>query len=208
MYKSGLVNITVNKSEVVGQGTNFSTYVTVGDLFKLTNEAVWYQVGAVNSATNLTLSSVYANSQYSASTALNGMQYQIVRDYTPHKEFPEMGINDANLAYIFTKAIRMVDESFYKDNVKHIATNYTATTTDKVIVVSNNPDPALTVTVPQATAGSKGRIIRIINNTASDVVATANATPDLINDAVSTLLTTRYQTLDIQVATANLWIKI
>jgi len=194
VYNSGSVRVKVGSSEVKGYGTSFTTYVSVGDIFKLTSENVFYTVAAVTTATVLTLSSRYANStyqtgrtentgtailgdttysgildntpviqskvtlrvvgkekfidngagvltgslggtgtigyddgswaittgadpggtkiitaSYNSGNTLNGQSYQIVRDYTTNYNLPEADPVDKNLAYIYTKAIRMID---------------------------------------------------------------------------------------------------
>ena len=49
------------------------------------------------------------------------MSYQIVTDYTPNYNFPEMSTVDLNFQHIFTKSIRMVDEKLYNASVNSLA---------------------------------------------------------------------------------------
>lgn len=179
--------------------------VLTGDGSPAGSGTIDYDTGSwsITLGTDLTATATVVASYFSGDT-LSAVPYQIFVDYTPNKEFPEMSVSDMNFAHIFTKAMRMIDSAFYTDNVKHVSADYTATTTDKVIVVN----ASVTITLPSATAGSKGRVVRIINNTASTITATAYATPDLLNGVVSTLLTSQYQVLDAQIATTNLWIRI
>jgi len=194
IYNSGSAKIKVGSAEVKGNNTSFTTYVSVGNIFKLTSENVFYTVAAITNSTSLTLSSRYANtahqtarvkrvataivatkiysgilantpviqsrvtlkvvgkerfrdngagimtgslggtgtigyddgawrivlkssvggnkainaSYYSGDT-LNGQSYQIVKDYTTNYVLPEADPVDKNLAYIYTKAVRMID---------------------------------------------------------------------------------------------------
>ena len=189
IYNTGSVRVKVGSQNVRGASTDFSTYVTVGDLFRLTSDSVYYDVAAVVNATNLTLSGRYANTNHetgrtenvaSANTAtrmysftlsntpviqnkvsinasiekftddgagvltgdgtpagsgsvdydtgsvsitlgtdltatvnvvasynsgdtLNAMPYQVVTDFTSHYNLPEMGLNDTQFQYLYTK---------------------------------------------------------------------------------------------------------
>lgn len=109
-YSTGTVTVVVGSTVVVGtDGTTWNTNVDAGDLFKLTDESSFYDIGSVSSATRLILTAGYTNANYPADTERAGMTYQIVTDYTPNKNYPEMGLNDTNFPHIFTKAIRMID---------------------------------------------------------------------------------------------------
>ena len=193
VYNTNSVKVKVGSAIVYGNNTDFNTYASVGNIFKLAGENVTYTIAAVNAATRITLSSRYANtneqtgrsenmascgaatklysgtltyrpiiqntvvmtashrlidngagalsgddgsgtidydsgaytitltatlnatynvvaSYYSGNT-LNSQSYQIIRDYTSNYSFPEAVPSDKNLAYIYTKAIRMLDET-------------------------------------------------------------------------------------------------
>ncbi len=192
-YDTGSVNLTVGSSSVVGNSTDFTTYVSNGDLFRVSGETPFYSVADVVTATQLTLTGRYADSsQYSsiasniASTTTatsysftltknpiiqnsvvvtaserftdngagilsgsksgtgtvgyddgavsiilgtqltatytvaasynqgntrNALSYQVVTDYTTNYSFPEIGLNDAGLPAIYTKAIRDIDKT-------------------------------------------------------------------------------------------------
>lgn len=64
MYTVGSVTVQVGSSRVVGSSTDFTNNVSAGDLFKLRLSPVFYDVAAINSATVITLSSRYANTNY------------------------------------------------------------------------------------------------------------------------------------------------
>lgn len=63
-YTVGTVTVTTNSATVTGVGTNFVSNVTAGMYFRVDSfgqgdSSKWYQVLSVNSATQLTLTSVY-----------------------------------------------------------------------------------------------------------------------------------------------------
>ena len=108
-YTTGSVSVTVASQVIIGTGTDFVTYGTVGDIFKLTDESVFYEVAAISTATYLTLNSKYQNSNYASDVTLSGMSFQVVTEYTPSKNYPEIGANDTNFHSIHTKSLRMID---------------------------------------------------------------------------------------------------
>ena len=210
VYSSGSVNVKVNSATVWGNNTLFSTYTSAGDIFHLSSEATFYSIAAINSATNLSLSSVYANSGYSDSTELNSRSYQIVSDFTTYYSIPEMDLNDKNLQHIFTRAVQTIDTAIFKRNSRTVSANYTASGNDQTIIAN----ASLNITLPAASSSSKGVTLRIISNTASRVGATCTGSVKIggskNNGAthISTYLTTKYQTLTLEVATTNLWVVI
>lgn len=92
VYDTGSVKVKVGSSTVWGSGTAFNSYVTAGNLFKLVNDAGWYTVAAVVSATKLTLSARFdstanrtsqvAEEVASANTATK-TGYSWTTDYVP-----------------------------------------------------------------------------------------------------------------------------
>ena len=200
LYNTGSVTVKVGSASVKGNSTNFMTYVSAGNTFKLTGESTTYTIAAINSATRLTLSSRYANSSYqtnrtaetlatsftatelfsgttdyypviqnyfivtaspgnivfteSGGGTLTGtpvgsgtidydtgawtldlattlatpititasyfsgdtrtaIQYQILRDYTPHYNIPEINVGDANFQHIYTRAVNIIDSALF-----------------------------------------------------------------------------------------------
>jgi len=71
IYNSGSVNIVIGSAGVKGNSTNFSIYVSQGNLFKLNDDNVFYEVADVVNATNLTLTTRYSDSDYQTSRAEN-----------------------------------------------------------------------------------------------------------------------------------------
>ena len=69
-----------------------------------------YDTGAYSIALTSDLSaSKDMTASYYSGNQLNAVAYQLIRDYTPNYSFPESVPSDKNLAYIFTRAIRMID---------------------------------------------------------------------------------------------------
>ena len=63
-YKEGTANLTCGKEQVTGVDTEWNTYVTAGQLFKLNDDSTFYEIAGVQSATRLTLTSKYFNTSY------------------------------------------------------------------------------------------------------------------------------------------------
>ncbi len=90
-YSSGYCRIKTGSSKVYGIGTQWNVYVSAGQIFKLADESTWYEIAAVNSATQLTLSSRYENTNYQTSRPSEHIAtvgaatkiYSGTLDYTP-----------------------------------------------------------------------------------------------------------------------------
>jgi len=102
-YQTGTVDVTNGSQTVTGTATEFLTYVSVGDLFKVTDVSAHYTVAAVATDTSLTLTANWAGS------TLTNQTYQIVRDFTPTNYFPEIWPGDKDWPYHLTTALRMID---------------------------------------------------------------------------------------------------
>jgi len=109
VYGEGSVSIQVGSATVLGAGTQFIAYAGKNYVFRVRHEDTHYIINNVNSATNLTLSAVYSNVNASVGDNFTGIGYQIVIDYTPNRRFPEMASTDTNMSYIYTRAVRMLD---------------------------------------------------------------------------------------------------
>lgn len=205
-YDTGSATVKVNAATVWGNGTAFTTYVEAGDQFHLRSEATFYQIAAVNSATNLTLNSGYANSSYAAGTELSSRNYQIITDFTPYKNIPEISPNDANFQYIYTKGARVIDSAMFKMGTgRGVRASYTASGGDQIIVANASCD----VTLPETSSSLKYYGIRIVSNTASKVRAiVASPSSETINGLTNASITSRYGNLLLMCATAGSWISL
>ena len=73
VYSTGSCKIKAGASTVHGNTTAWTTYVEAGDLFKLTNDAAFYEITGVTDATTLTLNARYRNSNYETSRPSEGV---------------------------------------------------------------------------------------------------------------------------------------
>lgn len=76
--------------------------VKAGHSFKILGEDASYTINSVDSNTQIQLSLAYAGISKTAS-------YLIARDFTPHKNLPEVSEGDADWAYGLTQALRKLD---------------------------------------------------------------------------------------------------
>lgn len=90
IYRRGTVNITPGSAIVEGYGTTWRQFVQRGYIFKLPLEPTWYEIATVDSDTQLTLTSKYANRSYNryrleniASTNNATKVYSGTLGYTP-----------------------------------------------------------------------------------------------------------------------------
>jgi len=97
------VTVLSGESIVTGLNTSFLTEVSVGDSFKKKSENSIYTLGAVNSNTQITLTSKYAGSGES------GVEYQIGRDFTPNFALPEVNVGDVDWPVHLTQSLRAID---------------------------------------------------------------------------------------------------
>ncbi len=169
-YKTGSVTVTVNSPTVIGADTEFDTYVSAGNLFRIRGEDPFYEIAAISSATRLSLTASYQDSDFSASDVLSGMPYQIVTDYTPNYSFPELGSNDINFQNIFTRAIREVDTELFNLEASSITASL-GTFND--LTASNLVTSAASITDLTASLGTFNDL------TASNLVTSAASITDL-----------------------------
>ena len=83
-YTEGSVTLKTNSATVWGASCDWVTAsnVKIGDLFKKRDQNAWYQVTAVNLATNLNISPVYA------AASVSGVSYLMARDFTTIGKMP------------------------------------------------------------------------------------------------------------------------
>ncbi len=138
-YIDGTVTLTSGSATVVGGSTDFWTAsnVQVGDLFKKYNENAFYSVTGVTSATNFTISPVYAGNNASS------VDYLITRDFTTNLNMPEMSFGDLDFQDIYTRAIRIIDTQFFEVEVATPNANATVLATQTVVLGSGNTTLAL-----------------------------------------------------------------
>lgn len=109
VYGEGAATVQVGSATVLGAGTKFSQYADSNYVFRVRNEDTFYIISSANSATNLTLTAPYENANASIGDSFSNIAYQIVINYTANRRLPEMTPNDTNVSYIYTRAMRMID---------------------------------------------------------------------------------------------------
>jgi len=103
-YKTGTASVTNGSAVVTGSGTLWSTYVSIGDTFKLSGVNALMYIQSVDSDTQITLTTLWAGS-----TAANSA-YMICSDWTPNFALPEIWAGDKDWPFHLTTALRMIDE--------------------------------------------------------------------------------------------------
>ena len=101
-YKAGDVTVTNNSPTVTGINTLWLANVTASDSFTVAGDGVMYDVGSVDSDTQITLSAPYAG------TTASGAVYAIGTGFTVPDSFPEMSQGDIETATIFTRGMRKI----------------------------------------------------------------------------------------------------
>ena len=105
-YKTGTASVTNGSPTVTGTNTLWLANVTAGDSFTVAGDGVMYDVGSVDSDTQITLSAPYAG------TTASGAVYAIGTGFTVPDSFPEMSQGDIETATIFTRAMRGIQSRF------------------------------------------------------------------------------------------------
>jgi len=120
-YQIGKATVINNSQIVTGVNTVWLTNVFVGSLFKISGNNNIYQIGSVDSNTQITLTTVYAG------VSLTESAYQIVVDFTPNFSIPEIWTGDKDWPYHLTQALRKIDTLLYwlYDRIQGSATTTT-----------------------------------------------------------------------------------
>ena len=169
-------------------------------------------------------SSKVVNASYNSGDTLEGQSYQIVKDYTTYFKLPEASPTDQNLAYIYTKAVRMLDERLYnasqltatigsltlsgslKSKAVSKSDTYTATAANRWIVYTGNT-ASKTLTLYNASSKNKFKEVYVINNS-NYTIRISRKGSDVINASTIIKLKSRYKSFHGYVATTNLWVRV
>lgn len=103
-YKSGTAEVAQGSAVVTGTGTAWTLNVSPGDSFVMAGSGLVYDIGSVDSDTQLTLTVPYAGFDRAGT-------YAIQRDFTADG-IPEMAQGDIETATIFTRAMRKIQSRF------------------------------------------------------------------------------------------------
>ena len=105
-YQIGTVTLTPGSEKVSGESCAWvAANVQAGHNFKLQDEDAIYRIALVNSELTLSLTS-----NYSGGVSVSGESYQIVRDFTPNYDLPEIWSGDKDWPFHLTESLRLIDE--------------------------------------------------------------------------------------------------
>ena len=195
-YTTGTVTVKTNSATVWGASTTWNTAnnVEVGDLFKQRGQNAWYQVTAVNNATNMNISPVFA----AASVA--GVNYIVSRDFTPVYSWPEISAGDYDWQDCYTRALRAIDAKIAggAQTVQTLTASYHVQLGDTFLVASVSGTAS--AYLPNATPA------RRISYTckAGDIAVVASSGDTIAGDSSKTL-TTDYEAETINSDGVSTW---
>lgn len=168
--------------------------ISPGNWFKLVGDSgFWFIVDTVLNATTFTLTV-----NYNGSKPLDAdLAYIIVRDFTPFLKLPEIAPGDIETAHVYTRAARLLDAIL--TGVTTVSTNYTVTSSDRVILVSGTT----TLTLPQAST-VVGKSLTIKKTDEAGVVTIDGFSTELIEGLLTYQLTGQYQSVTL-VSNGSQW---
>ena len=104
-YRSGTVDVTNASQVVTGTLTLWSAPISAGDLFTIDGSTVLYEIGSVDSDTQITLNANYAG------TTETGLTYSISRDFTPNFQIPFLSKGDIDTATVLKRSFEVLDSA-------------------------------------------------------------------------------------------------
>jgi len=133
IQSSVVINASIERFVDNGAG------VLVGNASPAGSGTVDYDSGSwsITLGTDLTATAI-VNASYLSGDTRSGISYQIVRDYTPYYNIPEMSPNDTNFPYIYTKAMRIIDQRLYTASHNSIKANTATIITASITNLSAN----------------------------------------------------------------------
>ena len=106
-YKEGLVSVTHNSQDWVGDGTLWRNNIKVGDFIKIAGESDFYEIGSITDDTHLSTTTAYTGETGS------GKSYIILRDYTENYKLPEIHQGDLDFHQSWNKAMNIIDTKLH-----------------------------------------------------------------------------------------------
>jgi hypothetical protein len=105
----GTVSVTNGSNAVTVSGlTTGADGVAVGNMFKVRRNAeAIYTIASRTPSSGPSITSLTLSVNYGGSTG-SGLNYEIVKDFTSSRGYPEFGAGDLDVADVLTQAIRMV----------------------------------------------------------------------------------------------------
>lgn len=107
-YRIGTVDVTSGSPVVQGFNTLWLANVGQGDVFVVRDGGVSYEVGSVDSNTQLTLTAPWAG------PSLLNTTYGITRDFSPTRNYPLITRQDIETASIMRRALLKIDDDVYE----------------------------------------------------------------------------------------------
>ena len=129
-YQTGTVTTEQGTNKVSGESTKWLANVNIGDVFKVSGGNATYVVGLVSTDGTLSLTSDYVG------TSVSGESYQIVRDFTPNYDIPEIWVGDKDWPYHLTQGLRIIDQ--YLTGGKQTVVDQGEVTTFNMVVTDLN----------------------------------------------------------------------
>jgi hypothetical protein len=122
-YRTGTVQVTNASQNVVGTGTAFVGNVSVGDIFTVDGDNVWYEVATVTDNTHLAVSANYQGSSGSSKA------YAVSKSFTPNLGIPYPEQNDVETASLFKRAMLYIESFLSGRLARSVAGNSNVTLT-------------------------------------------------------------------------------
>jgi len=141
-YSEGTVDVFHLSQTVIGHGTNFVANVQEGDWFKILHSDKYYQIGSVDSATQVSLTTPYGESTTTYES------YLIVRDFTSNYNLPLIEQGDRDWTFLLKRSLETLDNGVFhkikdvgldaeKDAVPYLGQVYLATNTSRLYVCAS-----------------------------------------------------------------------
>lgn len=108
-YRTGTISVTNGSATVTGTDTSWVGNVSVGQVIGLRNDWKAYEIAAVVSDTEITLTTTYEGS------TVENTYYYIIRDYSEFLQLPLPNQGDVELAYIIRRALLALDTALNED---------------------------------------------------------------------------------------------
>lgn len=141
-YTTGTVAVTNGSAIVTGSGTLFLTNASIGDIFTIQDEGVWYQIASVDTDLQVTLTANYAG------TTDSGLGYAITSDFSPSRGYPLLNPRDVETASLVARAVQGIDTDMQNafDLMSGLTTHNIAADADYTLTAIQARNAALRIT--------------------------------------------------------------
>jgi len=177
-YTTGHVAATNGSAVITGTSTLWLANVSTGDTFKIEDIDAVYDIGSVDSDTQITLTANWAGATTS------GESYQITRDFTSNENLLEIWKGDKDWPYHLTQSLRKIDTALWLQKYTAVVhtDSYELTLSDLGKSHKMNSSADKIFTLPAATSDYDGyRVTFIKMNTGKLTIQVA--TGDYVHDS-------------------------